>query len=119
MGPSGSGKSALALTLIGLGAVLIADDRTIVRRAGDVLMASCPAALNGLIEARGFGILRADASASVPLTLAVDLGRHETQRLPPGHKIVLAGLALDLALGLEGAHFPFVLLQHLRKGRHA
>ena len=34
LGPSGSGKSALALQLIALGAQLVADDRTRVSRRG-------------------------------------------------------------------------------------
>lgn len=57
-GPSGAGKSDLALRLIDRGARLIADDRTTLRRHGGLLLASAPAAIAGLVEARGVGILR-------------------------------------------------------------
>jgi len=66
LGPSGSGKSALALQLMALGAVLVADDYTDLVRCDDRVIARCPAALRGLIEARGIGILRADTVAQAP-----------------------------------------------------
>ena len=52
LGPSGAGKSALALQLIGLGAQLVGDDRIALDRVGGDVIASAPAALAGLIEAR-------------------------------------------------------------------
>ena len=52
-GPSGSGKSDLALRLIDAGARLIADDQTELVRAGKAVIASAPARIAGLIEARG------------------------------------------------------------------
>lgn len=116
-GPSGSGKSALALQLMALGARLVADDRVDLRRAGDGVIASCPAALHGLIEARGLGLLRAEALAQAELALVVDLAVVETARLPPLRHIPVLGVALPLALQVEAAHFPFALLQHLRGGR--
>ncbi|MDZ4096736.1 MAG: HPr kinase/phosphatase C-terminal domain-containing protein [Paracoccaceae bacterium] len=119
LGPSGSGKSALALQMMALGAMLVADDRTIVTPAMGGLLAACPPALSGLIEARGLGLLRAGATGPVELALAVDLGQRETQRLPPKRQILLAGLSLDLVLGQDGCHFPAALLQFLRKGRQA
>jgi HPr kinase/phosphorylase len=75
VGPSGAGKSALALRLIALGAELVADDRTLVARHGDRLVAAAPASGHGLIEARGVGLLRLPALGAVPLALAVDLGQ--------------------------------------------
>src|ERR1700709_2175376 len=41
-GPSGSGKSDLALRLIDGGALLVADDQTELRRRGDAVIASAP-----------------------------------------------------------------------------
>ena len=60
-GPSGSGKSDLALRLIDAGARLVADDQSELSRRGDVLMVRAPATIAGLIEVRGLGILRLDA----------------------------------------------------------
>ena len=119
LGPSGSGKSALALQLMALGAVLVADDYTDLARGEGGVIARCPAALRGLIEARGIGILRADTVAQAPVALVVDLGRVETERLPPKRQFALLGLVFDLVLGQDGDHFPAAVLQALRAGRQA
>jgi HPr kinase/phosphorylase len=82
-GPSGSGKSDLALRMIHSGAFLVADDRVDLSREGDTLMASGPAALAGLLELRGVGILRVPAEAKARVGLAVDLvPGGEIERLP-------------------------------------
>jgi serine kinase of HPr protein (carbohydrate metabolism regulator) len=72
-GPSGSGKSDLALRLIDGGAQLVADDQTelIVQEAR--LMARAPETICGLLEVRGLGILRLPHAGGVPLALVVDL----------------------------------------------
>src|SRR5262245_61986603 len=57
LGASGRGKSALALALTATGAALVADDRVEIVRRGRALVARAPAALAGLVEARGIGIL--------------------------------------------------------------
>ncbi|MGB8814595.1 MAG: HPr kinase/phosphatase C-terminal domain-containing protein [Paracoccaceae bacterium] len=119
LGPSGCGKSSLALTLIGLGARLVADDRTILQRRGDGVMARCPDALRGMIEARGIGLLHADAVTEVQVRLVVDLEQIEAERLPPKRQVTLLQVSLDLVLGQDAAHFPFALLQALRGGRRA
>ena len=49
-GPSGSGKSDLALRLIDRGAVLISDDYTIVRRTDAGLVANAPATIIAMIR---------------------------------------------------------------------
>lgn len=116
-GPSGSGKSALALQLIALGAQLVADDRTLVEDRGDHLAAVCPAATRGLIEARGIGLLRVPALREAVVRLVVDLGRAEDLRLPPRREVVILGRPLDLVLGPVTAHFPAALLAYLSGGR--
>lgn len=117
LGPSGSGKSALALELMALGAELVADDRTEVWGKDERVIARCPLPIRGLIEARGVGILHVAALDQAYLHLVVDLGRAETQRLPPNHKISVCGRALDLVLHRPERHFPAALLQYLRGGR--
>jgi HPr kinase/phosphorylase len=82
-GPPGSGKSDLALRLIDAGARLVADDQTELRRAGERLMMSAPAAIAGRLEVRGVGIVAVSAIASAPLRLVVDLVAPErVERLP-------------------------------------
>lgn len=117
LGPSGSGKSSLALALMGSGARLVADDRVILKVQGRRLLALCPEALAGRIEARGIGILRADPAGPVPLAQVVDLGQPETERLPPRRSITLSGLALPLVLGPNGPHLASALMQLMRGGR--
>jgi HPr kinase/phosphorylase len=119
LGPSGAGKSSLALRLIGLGASLVADDRTEVTLRDGVLVAWSPAAIRGLIEARGVGLLRAPALAETPVTLAVELGQSEDQRLPPSRSVTILGCRLDLVLHLQNDHFPAALMLYLRHGRQA
>lgn len=61
-GPSGIGKSELALELLSRGHRLIADDAPEFTRSGpDVLHGSCPEMLLGFIEVRGLGILNVRA----------------------------------------------------------
>lgn len=120
LGPSGSGKSSLALRLISLGAQLVSDDRTRVDRAGDALIATCPnPELQGLIEARGTGILRAPWVESAELRLVIDLARCETERLPPLRTVTILGSEVPLVLHAQNAHFPDALMLYLRQGRHA
>jgi hypothetical protein len=72
-GPSGSGKSDLALRLIDRGALLIADDRVEITVGGGRVLAKPPWATAGQIEARGIGILRVPSAASAAVGLVVDL----------------------------------------------
>jgi serine kinase of HPr protein (carbohydrate metabolism regulator) len=74
LGPSGSGKSDLALRLIDAGGRLVADDRLVVERRGERLIGRPPEAVAGLIEVRGVGIMRVDHCAATPLDLVVELG---------------------------------------------
>ena len=117
LGRSGSGKSSLALAMMALGAGLVADDRTVLRADGGGLVADCPAALRGRIEARGVGILSARPAGPARLVLAVDLDRPEPERLPPDRRIELLGQPLPLVLGQGRHHLAAVLLQYLRGGR--
>jgi HPr kinase/phosphorylase len=82
-GPSGSGKSDLALRLIDGGARLVADDQTELGRAPSGLMARSPASIAGKIEVRGVGIIRVPTVPSAPLRLVIDLVPPDrVERLP-------------------------------------
>src|SRR5258707_10388392 len=90
-GPSGAGKPDLALRLIEAGGRLVADDQTHVAKVGRALIATSPAALAGMIEARGVGILelpRGKLLARAPVALLVDLVvPRRIERLPePAHE---------------------------------
>ena len=80
-GPSGSGKSDLALRLLDRGFVLVSDDQTIIRRESDRLIASAPPNIAGKLEIRGIGIVDMDGANDVPVALIVEL-TSDIQRLP-------------------------------------
>lgn len=81
LGKSGAGKSDLALRLIDEGAVLVADDRTILFAKKGLLQARAPDSIRGLLEIRGLGIVTLKSRANVKVSLVVHLGR-EDERLP-------------------------------------
>ena len=80
-GPSGSGKSDLALRLIDRGFVLVSDDQTTVKKDGERLIATAPPTIAGKLEVRGLGIVELERTDNVPVALAVAL-TSEIQRLP-------------------------------------
>lgn len=118
-GPSGAGKSALALALMAHGAVLVADDRVMLRRLGDQVLAAPPDSIAGRIEARGVGILNADFVKDVPVVLLVSVAEMETDRLPPRRRKNLLGVSLPVVHNSGTQHFVPALLQYLIGGRHA
>jgi HPr kinase/phosphorylase len=119
LGPSGTGKSALALVLMAYGCDLVSDDRTDVTLRDGALEATAPDAIEGRIEARGVGLLRADAVKSARLVLAVDLAHLESARLPQPRHYPVLGIGLPLLHRVESAHFPAAILQYLKAGRAA
>jgi serine kinase of HPr protein (carbohydrate metabolism regulator) len=81
IGPSGSGKSDLALRLLDRGFTLVSDDQTTIKKDGERLIASAPPNIAGKMEVRGIGIVPMETVASVPVALLVEL-TSEIQRLP-------------------------------------
>ena len=118
-GASGSGKSALALQLMVYGCTLVADDATILRAVKGQLIASCPAPLTGLIEARGTGLLNANSLSNAPVTLCITLDQIETERLPPWRAVAYLGISLPLLHKVETGHFAASVLQYLKQGRRS
>ncbi len=80
-GPSGSGKSDLALRLLDRGFVLVSDDQTIVKKTGTRLTASAPPTIRGKLEIRGVGIVTMEQVDDQPVALVVEL-TSEIRRLP-------------------------------------
>ena len=96
LGPSGSGKSDLALRLLDHGFALVSDDRTLVRREGERLIASAPDSIRGKIEVRGLGIVDLPAADDSPVALAVALSG-DIPRLPDeARERVFLGMAIPL-----------------------
>lgn len=117
-GGSGSGKSALALQLMALGADLVADDRTRVRTGDAGLIADAPDTLPRAIEARHVGLLSVPALAGpVPLCLMVDMDCEETHRLPPPRHASVLGHRLPLLHRVSAPHFPAAVMLYLAGGR--
>ena len=116
-GPPGAGKSDLALRLIEDGARLIADDQTLLRRAGNHVLVRAPAAVAGLIEVRGVGILRVDYLDEAPLALVVDLvPSTEVERIPDDRFEVVLGLPIRM---IALAPFEASAVAKLRLARRA
>ncbi len=106
LGPSGSGKSDLALRCLTMGptavipepAVLVADDRVHISRAGDGLSVWAPDTILGRLEVRGLGIVQVAFRQRADLVLAVELTTTEpVDRLPdpPLHR-EFEGVSLPL-----------------------
>ncbi|MCZ4353150.1 HPr kinase/phosphatase C-terminal domain-containing protein [Roseovarius aestuarii] len=116
-GASGSGKSGLALQLMALGAGLVSDDRTVVWRDGDLLIADAPAPIRGQIEARGVGILNAPAMGPAQVVLLIDLDAEPGARLPVPVSEDVLGLPIQRVSRNDAPHFPAAIHLLLRCGR--
>ncbi len=118
-GPSGSGKSRLALELIEamhrnslLFARLVADDRVQLDAAGGRLLARAPLELAGLIEVRGCGLLRVPYEPSAVVGFVVDLAAGDAARMPEpnGRAAEIGGVVLPrLAVAAGESALPGVL----------
>lgn len=119
-GPSGSGKSDLALRLIDRGATLVSDDYTILRRDGTMLFASAPDTIAGKIEVRGIGIVAMPIVTNLPVALLVELDAEVTRLPESGTARAVAGLMLPtvaLAPFEQSAPIKVELALQQRRGR--
>lgn len=94
-GPSGSGKSDLALRMMmNKGALLVADDRTDLEEKFGRLRASCPEEIRGMMEVRGVGICRFEPCPSAFVELVVELvpAEEKIERLPMGETVEYCGV---------------------------
>lgn len=102
-GRPGSLKSDLALRFLSQfasrGAALVADDRVLVSREGESLLARCPEEISGKLEVRGLGIVDLPPAGESPLVLLVDLvAAADVPRMPPepAPREELCGVSLPL-----------------------
>ena len=114
LGPSGSGKSALALALlaharaIGAFSALIGDDRVFVRKAHGRLIARGAGNMAGVIERRSAGLITVRHEPEAVVRLAVELCERDRRwpRMPNDDdglfvgEVTLPRLALDSTLSV-------------------
>lgn len=107
-GPPGSGKSSLALALLGRGAGLIGDDAVTLTVQEGRLLAAPPPNIAGLVEVRGVGIVRFACAPPTPVALILTLGGPPPERLPeaPLPTRTIAGIAVPVLAFAPGALAP-------------
>lgn len=94
-GPSGSGKSDLALRLIDSGGLLVADDQVELEVCDGALWASTPQAIAGRMEVRGVGILSVPSLPTALLVLVIDLvDGAQVPRLPEVEVVDISGVGV-------------------------
>lgn len=115
-GPSGAGKTTLALALVaafgqaGRFARLVADDRVLVEARAGRLVVACPAAIAGLAEVYGLGPSAVQHLDSAVIDLAVRLvDRREAPRLSDPAEERFAGVAVPV-LALPARNAPACVL---------
>lgn len=119
VGKSGSGKSSTCLELIGLGAILVGDDRVEISVSADGAVVRPVAEIAGLIEARGLGLLNADHVAQANLAYVLDLEAPPAPRLPEPEFRDVLGHHVPLLRPIQGPHRFSALYQLLKFGRNA
>ena len=98
-GPSGSGKSDLALRLIDRGAVLISDDAVELSVAGNQPMLAAAPNIAGKMEIRGVGICQVKSTNCAPLRMVAELST-TADRMPDA----------DITTGMAGFEIPLLKL---------
>lgn len=97
LGGSGAGKSDLGLRLIEAGWMLVADDRVVLSRRSETLVAAPPKPLAGLIEARGIGLCRIPFLEEAEVVLAAELiVASQVERLPEPAARTFLGVSIPL-----------------------
>lgn len=90
LGPSGSGKSDLALRLIDRGAKLVSDDAVPINTSSQMPLVTAAPNIAGKLEVRGLGICSVAHVPSAPLRLVVQLVG-KTERMPPDNLTITVG----------------------------
>lgn len=118
LGRSGSGKSALALEMMALGAVLVSDDQVVLRRSAKGVVMDAPVSISGRIEARHVGILQSP-NMQAPLHLVVDMDLPRGPRLPEGETLDVLQCRMPLIRGKDVPALSAALTVLLRDGTNA
>jgi serine kinase of HPr protein (carbohydrate metabolism regulator) len=93
-GPSGSGKSDLALRALAAGFRLVADDRVLLWTSQGRLFGRAPDTLSGLLEVRGLDVVAVEPLPLAEVALVARLG--EPERIPEPRFTERLGVRLPL-----------------------
>jgi len=109
-GPSGSGKSDLALRMINYGAQLVSDDQVCLTRRNDNIFMSSPSNIRNSMEVRGIGIVNTIAQKEAPLILVLNMSpNNAASRMP------IWQLCTFLDIKVPAVEFaPFEISAHLK-----
>ena len=109
-GPSGSGKSDLALRMINYGAQLVSDDQVCLTRRNDNIFMSSPPTIRNSMEVRGIGIVNTIAKKEAPLILVLNMSpNNAASRMP------IWQLCTFLDIKVPAVEFaPFEISAHLK-----
>ena len=109
-GPSGSGKSDLALRMINYGAQLVSDDQVCLTRRNDNIFMSSPPTIRNSMEVRGIGIVNTIAQKEAPLLLVLNMSpNNAASRMP------IWQLCTFLDIKVPAVEFaPFEISAHLK-----
>ncbi len=116
-GPSGTGKSSLALRMIALGACLVSDDMTLISTSPSGILAHGPDAAPQVIEVRGLGLLNAPVVAAERLHTILDLGTAEKARLPEPRTLTLFDQAIPVLHSPATPLIAEAMIHYLKYGR--
>ena len=116
-GPSGSGKSKLALALLDAAksgllpyAKLVADDRVRIFAAHGRLVVSAPETISGMVEVHGLGIRAADCEPMAVAEWIVDLSAKDAARMPELSSAEIFGVTISrLPVGAGQDPLPILL----------
>jgi serine kinase of HPr protein (carbohydrate metabolism regulator) len=116
-GPSGSGKSRLALALLAAAksgllpyAKLVADDRIRISAAHERLVVSAPETISGMIEVHGLGIRAADCEPMALAGWVIDLAAKDAARMSELSSAEILGVTIPrLAAGAGQDPLPILL----------
>lgn len=117
VGPSGVGKSDVALRLIDGGAELVSDDQTFLRCEDGKLWASPPEKIVGLLEIRNVGLMRLPYCAETEVFLYVELvaDPNSLERMPhPIFNSLLDCRVKSLTLAGYAASTPSIIRAVIR-----
>ena len=116
LGPSGSGKSSLALSLIDRGARLVGDDSLLVEERDGRLLAGPHPNTRGLLEIRNLGLLAFPCAQVVAVALAVVLDPAAPRYIEEASSLDLCGAAIpSLALCPHDSVLPLKAELALRR----
>lgn len=104
-GPSGIGKSSLALSLIDRGAMLIGDDGLLLEAREGRLFAKPHPNTRGLIEIRNLGLIPMPVCDEAQICLVLRLDRDSPRFIEAARQTEIEGVTLpEIALWPDGAN---------------